>query len=287
MTTGIQQNADGTIQQSLQEYARGIAGGLLFSLPLIYTMEVWWAGVTFSPLHQLAGLAACYVLLLGYNRYAGLRSDASFWEVAIDSVEELGIGLVISAAFLWLLGQIDSSMTWPNILGRVTLEALCVAIGVSVGTAQLGTGGDEGTDDEAEDEPLPFGGQVIIALCGAVLISASIAPTEEVIVIAFESTPQRLITLAALSFGLCVLVLYYSDFRGAKSTSGSAGWSSIFSGSCITYACALAAAAALLWYFGRYDSLSVGIAVSATVVLAAAASLGASAGRLLLQAVSS
>lgn len=29
---------------SLQEYARGIAGGLIFSLPLLYTMEVWWAG---------------------------------------------------------------------------------------------------------------------------------------------------------------------------------------------------------------------------------------------------
>lgn len=286
MTASTQQNADRTVQESLQEYARGIAGGLLFSLPLLYTMEVWWAGVTFSPLHQLLGLAACYGLLLGYNRYAGLRPDASLWEVAIDSVEELGIGLVIAAAFLWLLGQIDSSMTGQDILGRITLEALSVAIGVSVGTAQLGTGGNVGTDGD-DDQPPPFGGQVIIALCGAVLVSAAIAPTEEVIQIAFESTPQRLITLAALSFGLCALVLYYSDFRGAKGSSGSAGWSSIFSGSCITYTCALAASAALLWYFGRYDSLGLGVAVSATVVLGAAATLGASAGRLLLQAGSS
>ncbi|MDQ3135846.1 MAG: TIGR02587 family membrane protein, partial [Acidobacteriota bacterium] len=33
------------IKKSLQEYARGVAGGLLFSLPLLYTMEVWWMGV--------------------------------------------------------------------------------------------------------------------------------------------------------------------------------------------------------------------------------------------------
>jgi hypothetical protein len=38
------------VHKSLQEYARGIAGGLLFSLPLIYTMEVWWAGFTSHPM---------------------------------------------------------------------------------------------------------------------------------------------------------------------------------------------------------------------------------------------
>jgi len=27
--------------ESLQEYGRGIAGGLMFSIPLLYTMEVW------------------------------------------------------------------------------------------------------------------------------------------------------------------------------------------------------------------------------------------------------
>ena len=33
-----------TIAESLNEYGRRIAGGLMFSLPLIYTMEIWWVG---------------------------------------------------------------------------------------------------------------------------------------------------------------------------------------------------------------------------------------------------
>ena len=37
------------IAKSLQEYGRGIAGGMLFSLPLLYTMEVWWAGFSIHP----------------------------------------------------------------------------------------------------------------------------------------------------------------------------------------------------------------------------------------------
>jgi len=89
----------------------GIAGGLLFSLPLLYTMEVWWAGFTTHPLRLLIYVLATFTLLLGYNRYSGLRCDASPAEVAIDSVEEMGLGLLIAAFVLWLLGQITFDMT--------------------------------------------------------------------------------------------------------------------------------------------------------------------------------
>jgi len=43
------------IKKSIQEYARGIAGGMMFSLPLLYTMEMWWSGFILHPL-RLAGL---------------------------------------------------------------------------------------------------------------------------------------------------------------------------------------------------------------------------------------
>ncbi|HEX4668040.1 MAG TPA: DUF2391 family protein, partial [Chthoniobacterales bacterium] len=40
----MSEQAGPSIGDSLREYARGIAGGLMFSLPLLYTMEVWWTG---------------------------------------------------------------------------------------------------------------------------------------------------------------------------------------------------------------------------------------------------
>jgi len=64
-------------------------------------------------------------------------------EVAIDSVEEMGLGLLIAAFVLWLLGQITFDMTVNEILGKIIIEAMTVAIGVSIGTAQLG-GGESG-----------------------------------------------------------------------------------------------------------------------------------------------
>src|SRR5688572_21035236 len=95
-----------TTTQSLMEYARGVAGGLLFSLPLLYTMEVWWAGFTSHPWRLAAYVAATFVLLLGYNYYAGLRKDSGFLEVVIDSVEEMGIGIAVAAVVLFLLGRV-------------------------------------------------------------------------------------------------------------------------------------------------------------------------------------
>src|SRR5829696_175790 len=123
--------------QSLREYARGIAGGLLFSLPLLYTMEVWWAGFVARPLNLLVYFAVGFFLLFGYNRYAGLREDASWLDVAFEAVEEMGLGLLLATLLLWLLGQIDSTRTLAEVVGKVVVEAVVIAIGISVGASQL------------------------------------------------------------------------------------------------------------------------------------------------------
>src|SRR5688572_30222525 len=101
---------DRPVRKSLQEYGRGVAGGLMFSLPLLYTMEMWWAGIIAHPYRLTAYVLATFFLLLGYNRCAGLRRDSSMSEVAIDSVEEMGIGLFLSGLVLFLLGRITYGM---------------------------------------------------------------------------------------------------------------------------------------------------------------------------------
>lgn len=100
-----------SVSNSLREYARGVAGGLMFSLPLLYTMEVWWAGFVAEPMRLVVYIATVFLLLLGYNHYAGLHHDHCWSEVVIDSVEEMGLGLLLAAAMLFLLGQIELDTT--------------------------------------------------------------------------------------------------------------------------------------------------------------------------------
>jgi putative integral membrane protein (TIGR02587 family) len=273
-----------TAAQSLQEYGRGIAGGLMLSLPLLYTMEVWWAGFSAHPWRLLCYMLATFVLLLGYNRYGGLRRDASMMEVAIDSVEEMGIGIVISAVALFLLGRITFEMPFNEMAGQIVVEAMTVAIGVSIGTAQLGGDDeDEGLAGDTGEQQIHFGGQMLLALCGAVLFASNVAPTEEIVMIAVEISWGRLLVLALVSMLVGSLILHFSEFKGARQFVRTESFSAILIGTVLTYAVALVASALILWFFGRFDGVTLYTALAQIIVLGVAASFGASAGRLLLQ----
>src|SRR5215207_1081195 len=123
---------------SLREYGRGVAGGLLFSLPLLYTMEVWDAGFSIPPHRQLAYLLGTFVLLL------------------------------------FVLGRLGPELRLHEVMGRIVVGALTVAIGVSVGTAQLGGDPARRGSDERQ---VGLGSQIALAVCGAVLVAANVAPT--------------------------------------------------------------------------------------------------------------
>jgi putative integral membrane protein (TIGR02587 family) len=274
------------VKDSLREYGRGIAGGLLFSLPLLYTMEVWWAGFIARPAHLLIYLLATFVLLLGYNRYGGFRQDVDWSEVLTDSVEELGLGLLVSTGVLFLIGRITADSSWPEVVGMVTVEAGTVAIGISVGSAQFGgngEGGKQGDDAKKHDEAEHVPGQLVIGFCGAVLFAANVAPTEEIVMIAVELTPLRQLGTALLSLLLGGLILYQLDFTGASRFTRRGRLRDVLMGTVITYALALASGALVLWFFGRFDGNGLSVCVAQVVVLGFAGTLGASAGRLLIQ----
>lgn len=246
-------------------------------------MEVWWAGFTLHPGRILIYVIVTFGLLLLYNRFAGLRRDASWWEVAIDSVEEMGIGIVLSFLILWLTGRIHGGMEWGEMSGKLIMEAMTVAIGVSVGTAQLGVSDDGDDGVSCDDDENGYFPQTAIALCGAVLFAANVAPTDEIAVMAMECQPDKLLGVALFSMLMGGVILHFAGFRGSNRH--------VLTGSCIhavrgiftTYGIALLASAGLLWFFGKLDGDSFSLGLAKTVVLGLPAVLGASAGRLLLQ----
>jgi putative integral membrane protein (TIGR02587 family) len=247
-------------------------------------MEVWWTGFLARPPRLLAYFLAGFLLLFLYNRYGGLREDASWLEVGFEAVEEMGLGLLLAALVLWLVGQIDGGMPVSELLGKVVVEGTTMAIGVSVGASQLGgRRKGEGDDQGMRGEPQALGlsGHLALAACGAVLVASNVAPTEEIVMIALEAPPWRLVGLALLSLALIVLILFYSDFRGSHRT-GRRVPATVLSLTVIDYAVALAVSAFALWFFDRFAGASAGFCAAQVVVLGVAASMGASVGKLLL-----
>ncbi len=281
------------VYESLKDYARGIAGGLLFSFPLLYTMEMWWAGFRVTPLQLLLLLGVTYVLLLGYNRYAGMRPTATWGEVAMDSVEMLGIGLVIAFGVLLLIGRIDpAQMAIEEMMGKVILEAVGVSIGVSIGKSQLDS-------DEADEAEQPAGtaeetangqldktdktGMAVLAVCGAVVVGGNVAPTDEILVISLSAKPTEVLLMALVSLLLSVVIVYFSDFKGSSNKFPKGMLYHVSFDTCVSYLLALCTSAFILWFFGRFENVSFWVAFSQCIVLGIIATLGASAGRLLIK----
>lgn len=267
------------VSESLQEYARGVGGGLLFSLPLFYTMEVWAIGLSATPMRLVAFVVGTFGLLVAYNQYAGIHAEHTLRESLLESVEEMGLGLAVAVGLLLILRRFPPEGFSAEALGLVTVEGMIAAVGISVGTAQLGRspGGDEGGGDS---EPRSAGGELVVAMCGAVLIAANVAPTEEILLLGTESTPGHLAGLVALSLAVGGGLLYFSEFRGSGRASrlpfGALG------GTLVTYAVAVVAAAALLWTFGHVETAGLRGSLGPLVVLGFPATIGAAAGRLLL-----
>lgn len=274
--------------KSLKEYGRGIAGGLLFSLPMLYTMEVWWRGFTAPMESLLVLLFGTFLLLLGYNRYAGMRKDANFREVIIDSLEELGLGFILSFFILWLINRIvPGDVHHSELVGKVVIEAMSVAIGISIGTAQLGDSDskeDSGTSREGNNKKHnDWKSQGVLSACGAVLIGANLGPTEEIITIAADITELQTLGLVIVSIVLTMLIMFYIDFANAREVRGSHKILKVIGSSFYTYSIAVFAAVLIAWFFGHLSGNAFLVNIKIMVVLGVATSLGASAGRLLLK----
>lgn len=281
-------------RKTLKEYGRGIIGGLLFSLPLIYTMEVWWNGFIAPPQYLLSCIGTTYLLLLGYNRYAGMKKGSSFFEICWDSVEEIGLAFIVSFLFLLLISRIDFGMSLNEIAGKVIVVSMIVAIGISVGTAQLGNGNgkDSKLDDKEEQSKSESKGngstekdssikkRMILTVCGSVLIASSVAPTEEILVIAVSSNSIQLLLMALISLLIAGVILYFIDFKGAAKIRP--GKIPMFVELVANYLIALFVAFAFLWFFGRVQDNGLNIVVAQIIVLGIPGTIGASAGRLLI-----
>jgi len=279
--------------KTLKEYGRGIIGGLLFSLPLIYTMEVWWTGFIAPPEYLLSCIVGSYLLLLGYNRYAGMKEGSSFAEICWDSVEEIGLAFIVSFLFLLLINRIDFGMSLNEIAGKVIVESMIVAIGISVGTAQLGgNNGEEEKNGKEEKSPAvskkredkknssSFPKRTILAVCGSVLVASAVAPTEEILMIAASSNNIHLLLMVFISLLITGVTLYYSDFKKTSKTKPATRV--MLQQITVDYSITLLVCFLLLWFFGRVRDYNYSLIVAQIVVLGIPGALGASAGRLLI-----
>jgi putative integral membrane protein (TIGR02587 family) len=270
----------GADRRLLVDLTRGICGGCLFAMPMIYTMEMWWLGYGTHTAQAASYLVATGVLAFGLNALAGYRKAHGRVADTGDALISIALGILVSAVLLAAIGEFDIGNSALVCLKQTILLAIPVSIGVSISRVQLGGA----TDDDEVDDGAPTGRVLLhrlgIAVAGALLLGMSAAPTEEIRMIASRIEWPHLLALGALSLGLTWATVFVAELpEQPDRVTGRSPWGDTV----LTYALGLATAAVLMSGFGYLRGQgSAPESLAIVITLGLPTTLGAAIARLTL-----
>lgn len=266
-----------TSSQYVVAIGRAFAGALLFCLPLLMTMEMWRVGFYLEPWRLAQLMIINMIVLFGLSKVAGFKVSHGWLDDTLDALAAFLVAVTTAAAVLWLIGVIRPQMAIEEIAGMIAIQAIPASFGAMIGAKLLGEGDEIERSERWRDT---YGGQLFLFLAGALFLGFTVAPTEEMILIAFQMSPLQSLLTVALSVLLLHAILYILQFHGQKRRFGAGHGRSLVFQTLPGYAVAIVATVYILWSFGRLDGLGVGTAAATVAVLGLPAAIGAGIARI-------
>jgi len=269
---------------------RGAAGALIFGIPMLMTMELWFLGFSMPRERLLLLLLVNIPLLVLLAHRIGFERTSTLREAVRDATIAYGLGIVTSAAVLALLGILTLDMPANEWLGKVALQSVPASIGAMLGRSQLGGRNDdyneEGEEDDVEkDDELATGyfGELFMMGVGALFLSLNVAPTEEIILISYKMTPWHSLAAILVSIALMHGFVYAVAFRGTHQLDErTPNWHALVRFTLPGYVVTSLISLYVLWTFGRLDDTGWTQVMMSTVVLNFPGAVGAASARLVL-----
>ena len=260
-----------------RDLGRAFGGALLFSLPLLMTMEMWWFGFILEPLRLAVFLLVALPLLFGLAFYAGFSaSHRGVGHALLDTLVALAVGFLVAAAVLALFGVLESDAPPRQIAGQLVLQAVAGAMGALLAGRQLSAGESEVGDEDQATYP----GELFLMVAGALFLALNMAPTEEMILIAYRMSPAHVAALVVVSIGLMHAIVYKVGFAGQEAHDRP--FAAFVHYTLAGYGLVLLTSLYVLWVFGRTQGHGLAEIVDAVVVLSFPGAIGAAAARLLV-----
>lgn len=259
---------------------RAFGGALIFAFPLMMTMEMWQLGFYLGRFKLALFVVILLPILVGLSYYSGFRQTFSLKEDTIDALVSFAVGMVMSATFLSLFGVLRVGMSLDTLLGKVILLTVPASIGAILASKQLGET-EGGNEQELQEAGYP--GELFIMAAGALLLAFNVAPTEEMILIAYKMTPWHALLLALATLLIMHAIVYAVGFKGEEQRpEGITFWRLFSHFTIVGYATGLLVSLYVLWTFGYLDGSGLQAVVMTTVVLGFPAGIGAAASRLVI-----
>lgn len=281
----------------LQAILRGAAGSFLFGIPLLYTVEVWAIGSSTDSLRLLAVQAVTFVVVLLLTQIEGFRQSLSIRpiETVLESIEALGIGIICAAIALSLLRRITLETPLSEALGKLIFEGVPFSLGVTLARSTLNRRRSSQRRTLATDPVIsaalgnPVGTafkdtlvDIDATLIGAIVIAFSIAPTEEIPIIASALPPLWLLLIMAASLLISYIIVFASGFTNRRERSQRGLLLSPVTETLLAYIVVLTASALMLIFFQQLSGNDPWQEwLGNIIVLGLPASVGGAAGRIL------
>jgi putative integral membrane protein (TIGR02587 family) len=280
-------------KSEINDIVRGICGGLLFGIPLLYTMEVWWIGSLIKQRIILIAIALTFIIIYFLNRTEGFRKyrrkQNRPYEAVLNTVKAMAIGIVCSTLMLILLQEITTHNSLKESLGKIIFESVPFTLGVALANQFLGENNSD-TKTRNSNQKLKDNSDQLHAtlsdvggtLIGATVIAFNIAPTDEITMLAASFSPIWLLLIIGTSLLVTYGIVFQAGFSNQQKRQQQQG---IFqrpsSETIMAYLVSLLASAFMLWFFQKLaftDPWTMWL--DHTLLLGLPASIGGAAGRL-------
>ncbi len=278
------QSAHQGVADSNRKYAvalgRAFAGALIFCLPLLMTMEMWWLGFALHPERVLMFSIGNFALLFGLSHVAGFEASHNWIDDVLDAFAAYAVAALTAAAILTILGVIEMHMPLREIAGKIALQAVPASFGAMIGAKLLGEGEEIEQEERHWRESYP--GRLFLALAGAMFLSFTVAPTEEMRLIAYQMTPWHALLLVLLSIIALHAVVYLLGFPGQEGRVGGNHGLDLVRHTLPAYGVSVGACLYVLWSLGSLDGASLAFAAISVAVLGFPAAIGAGIARVVV-----
>jgi len=184
------------------DLARNFGGAILFSFPLLMTMEMWWLGFYMNRFRLALFLIVAFVVVIGLSYFEG--TDETLKIDVLDALVACAVGYIVSSVMLFLFAIIKPGMSIDEVVGKISLHAIPSSIGAILARRQLGI------EKEKEEHTRRqwYGAKIFLSGVGAIFLAFQLAPTEEMVLIAHQMTEWHVAALAIVSLSLSHARLY-------------------------------------------------------------------------------
>ena len=257
---------------------RAIGGSIIFGLPMMMTMEMWWIGFYIDPLRLICLILLSLPLFYCISTMVGFRKSKTALDNVFDVLVSYAVAFFTTGVALVVLGVITLDMDMGSAYSMLLLQAVPGSLGALLARNIVGA-----SSEATENEGRNYKDDLTILAAGALFLAFNLAPTEEMMLLSYKMTTWH--TLALLFLTLFIMqgfAIASSDNTSAELKRWVTHWGIFLRITSIGYLIAFAISFFMLWVFESLDDISFHNTIKGVVVLGFPAGIGAAASRLIL-----